>query len=84
MMKEASGNGVTRNPRRLHSHHDRTWTEMVQEEPVVWLAIAAAAGFVLGGGARQAGGLTILTLLGQIVVRETLGESVSLDDIFAE
>jgi hypothetical protein len=57
---------------------DRTWTEIVKEQPIAFLAIAAAAGFVLGGGARRAQSLLILTMLGQIVVRELFGDSASL------
>lgn len=54
---------------------DTTWTEIVQAEPIACLAIAAAAGFLLGGGMRRKGGMTVLTMLGQIVVREVLGDS---------
>jgi len=58
-------------------HEDRTLTDVVREQPVACLAIAAAAGFVLGGGARRSGGLTILALMGQIAMREALGDLVT-------
>jgi hypothetical protein len=54
---------------------DRSWTEIIEEEPIACLAIAAAAGFILGGGMKRSGGLTILTMLGQIVLREAYGDS---------
>jgi len=83
VMDQSNGNGHSggRGDARSRGHHkDRTLTEIIQEEPIACLAIAAAAGFLLGGGARQAGGLTILTMLGQIVVREAFGQSASLGD----
>jgi len=55
--------------------------EVIAERPIASLAIAAAAGFVIGGGARRAGGLTILALLAQIAMREGKGESGSLGDL---
>jgi hypothetical protein len=55
-------------------NQDSTWTEMVREEPIASLAIAAALGFILGGGIRQSRSLPILTMLGQIVVRELFGD----------
>jgi hypothetical protein len=78
-----NGNSGFERPARSQQQ-DRTWTDIIQEEPIAFLAIAAAAGFLLGGGARRAGGLTILTMLGQVVVREALGEAGSLGDIFGE
>ncbi len=84
-MEKSNGNG--RSDAKGHARgrsHDRTWTEIVQEDPIACLAIAAGVGFLLGGGARRTGGLTILTFLGQIVVREALGESVSLGDFISE
>jgi hypothetical protein len=78
-----SGNSGFERPARS-KQQDRTWTDIIQEEPIAFLAIAAAAGFILGGGAKRAGGLTILTMLGQVVVREALGDVSSLGDIFGE
>lgn len=84
-MDQSNGNGNSGGSRDVRpSHKDKTWTEIVKEEPVACLAIAAAAGFVLGGGARRAVGLTILTMLGQIVVREVFGESASLSDFMGK
>jgi hypothetical protein len=56
---------------------DRSLTDVIKEQPLACLAIAAAAGFVLGGGIRRAGGFTILTLLGQIIMRDAIGEFVT-------
>ena len=73
-MKQENGNG--RSDRRVRPrHNDKSWTEFISEEPIACLAMAAAAGFVLGGGTRQQGGFAILTMLGQIIVKETLGQS---------
>jgi hypothetical protein len=84
-MDQSTGNGnsgferAARPPRT-----DRTLTDLIKEEPIACLAIAAAAGFVLGGGAKRQGGLTILTMLGQIIVREALGNGASLSDLIGE
>ena len=51
------------------------------EQPVTSLAVAAAAGFILGGGAKGTGGLTILGLLVQVAMREGLGETGLLGDL---
>ena len=45
------------------------------------VAVAAAAGFILGGGARSTGGLTILALLIQVAMREGSSESASIGDL---
>ena len=39
---------------------------------------------MLGGGARRSGGLAILTMLGQIVVREAFGDFASLGDFIGK
>lgn len=57
---------------------DSTWTEIVKNEPIAFLAIAAAAGFLAGGGARSRGSLKIFALLGQIAVSELFGDLASL------
>jgi hypothetical protein len=62
---------------------DRTWTEIIKDEPIACLAIAGAAGFLLGGGLRRVGGLTVLTMLGQLVVREAFANS-ALGDLVDE
>jgi hypothetical protein len=83
-MSQARDNGHSVSARKVRARPaDRTWSDVIQDEPIACLAAAAAAGFVLGGGARQAGGMTILTILGQIIVRETLGES-ALGDLFSD
>ncbi|HVN29743.1 MAG TPA: hypothetical protein VMT64_14705 [Candidatus Binataceae bacterium] len=67
--KHATGNGS-------RSHHGAHGIAgFVTEQPVTSLALAAAAGFTLGGGARRSGGLTILALLLQVAMREGNGES---------
>jgi hypothetical protein len=71
-------NGDSAHGDDLASHDaDRTLTEIVKEQPMVCLAIAGAAGFVLGGGMRRAGGTTVLALLGQIAVREVFGDLIA-------
>jgi len=55
--------------------------ELIAEQPVTSLAVAAATGFILGGGARRTGGLTILALLLQVAMREGSNESASLGDL---
>jgi hypothetical protein len=58
-----------------------TFTELIAEQPVTAVAVAAAAGFILGGGARRMGGLTILALLIQVAMREGSSESASISDL---
>jgi hypothetical protein len=43
--------------------------EFVREEPLTALAIAGAAGFILGGGANSRIGLALLTIVGRIALR---------------
>jgi hypothetical protein len=59
----------------------RTFADIIAEQPVTCVAVAAAAGFILGGGAKGTGGLTILGLLVQIAMREGAGETGSLGDV---
>jgi hypothetical protein len=58
-----------------------TFTELIASQPVTSIAVAAAAGFMLGGGARKTGGLTILALLIQVAMREGSSESASIGDL---
>lgn len=58
-----------------------SFSELIAQQPVTSIAVAAAAGFILGGGARRAGGLTILALLIQVAMREGSSESASLGDL---
>ena len=53
---------------------DKTLTEIIKEQPIAALAIAAAAGYVFGGGVRRS---TILAMLVQIAVRQGLSNMVS-------
>jgi len=47
----------------------RDVSEYVRDEPLTALAIAAATGFVLGGGINRRVGLAMLTTVGQIALR---------------
>ena len=57
---EVSANSATRH---------RDLVEYVRDEPLTALAIAGAAGFVLGGGVNRRIGLAILTIVGRIALR---------------
>jgi len=50
----------------------------------VCLAIAGAAGFIIGGGARYPGGIAILAALARVAAREALGDNPVLDDFMPE
>lgn len=43
--------------------------EYIRDEPLTALAIAGAAGFILGGGARSRIGLAALAMVGKIALR---------------
>ena len=47
----------------------RDVSEFVRDEPLTALAIAAAAGFVFGGGVNRRLGLAILTTVGRIALQ---------------
>jgi hypothetical protein len=77
-MDSSTGNGQSTQQGDSRSRHqDNTLTELVQEQPVVSLAIAAAIGFVLGGGMRTRNGVALLALIGQIAMRDALGNVVN-------
>ena len=62
-MDQSTGSGHSGGGSGVRSRHkDTTWNEIVKEEPIACMAIAAEAGFMLGGGARRSGGLAILTM----------------------
>ena len=48
---------------------ERDIGDFVREEPLTALAIAGAAGFILGGGASSRIGLALLTIVGRIALR---------------
>jgi hypothetical protein len=50
-------------------HHSRDVGEYVRDEPLTTLAIATAAGFILGGGVSPRIGLAMLTMVGRPVLR---------------
>ena len=60
MFVDISANSGTRQP---------NLGEYIREEPLTALAIATAAGFVLGGGVTRRIGLAVLTMVGQIALR---------------
>jgi hypothetical protein len=55
-------------PRRTHGR-DRDLAEYTNDEPLTALAIAGAAGFILGGGASSRIGLAALAMVGKIALR---------------
>jgi hypothetical protein len=61
--------GETAAARRQRS---RDVGEYIREEPLTSLAIATAAGFVLGGGVNSRLGLTILTFVCRIALRDVV------------
>src|ERR1019366_3325818 len=48
---------------------ERNVGEFVREEPLTALAIAGAAGFMLGGGANSRIGLALVTIVGRVALR---------------
>jgi hypothetical protein len=48
---------------------DRDIVEYIKDEPLTALAIAGAAGFILGGGASSRLGLAALAMVGKIALR---------------
>ena len=76
-MENATQNGTSNGLGSSSRRGDLSFTEMVKEQPVMWLAIAAAAGFVLGGGVRRSNGVALLMLIGQTAMRDALGQFVS-------
>ncbi|HXN84671.1 MAG TPA: hypothetical protein VN867_01315 [Candidatus Binataceae bacterium] len=71
-------------PRRDESASKDDLTEIIKAQPIVCLAIAGAAGFIVGGGARSPGGIAILAALARVAAREALGDSSALDDFMPE
>jgi hypothetical protein len=43
------------------------WADSVKNDPFTAMAVAAAAGFLVGGGARSHAGRTMLMFIGRIV-----------------
>jgi hypothetical protein len=66
-MKDTRAGSADR-PRRGHGR-DRDLSEYISDEPLTALAIAAAAGFILGGGASSRLGLAALAMVGKIALR---------------
>jgi hypothetical protein len=54
-------------PARQHRRRSRNWVESIKDDPLTALAIAGAAGFLVGGGAGSHAGRTMLAFLGRIV-----------------
>ena len=55
----------------------RNVSEFVRDEPLTALAIAAAAGFVLGGGVNRRLGLGILTMAGRIALQSAAASLIA-------
>jgi hypothetical protein len=55
-------------PAPQRRRRSRRWAESVKDDPLTGLAIAVAAGFLVGGGAGTHAGRTMLAFLGRIVV----------------
>ena len=71
-------------PRHDESASYGDLTDIIKAQPIVCLAIAGAAGFIIGGGARSPGGIAILAALARVAAREALGDSSVLDDFMPE
>jgi hypothetical protein len=73
---EAASSSGRRKSRRRSSERavEKTWTEIVKEDPILFLSVAAVAGFVVGGGARSRGGIALLTMAGKFAAREMLAD----------
>jgi hypothetical protein len=77
-MEHETQNGIsTHSHRKTSRGHDLSLTEIVQEQPITSLAVAIAAGFILGGGVRRTHGLALLMLLGQMAMRDAVGNIVN-------
>jgi len=77
-MESEARNGISTRPHSSKSRRaDLSLTEIIQEQPITSVAIAVAAGFILGGGVRRSNGLALLMLLGQMAMRDALGNIVS-------
>jgi hypothetical protein len=63
-----AGAGSADRPRRSHGR-DRDIGEYIKDEPLTALAIAGAAGFILGGGASSRIGMAALAMVGKIALR---------------
>jgi hypothetical protein len=58
-------------PRRQRQS-SRNWVEIVKHDPLTALAIAATAGFLVGGGASTHAGRSMLALIGRIAAPEAM------------
>jgi hypothetical protein len=61
--------GISTNSSAPRRHRSRDVSEYVRDEPLTALAIATAAGFILGGGVNRRIGLAMLTMVGRTVFR---------------
>jgi|SRR5271169_11397 len=59
------------------SGYAKDLSEFVREAPLVSLAIAAAAGFLVGGGARSRIGLAMLGIVGRVAIENIASSFVA-------
>lgn len=82
---EHNGHSQSAKSRTTKTRRDETGlTELVKAQPIVCLAIAGAAGFIFGGGARHPGGIAILAAIARIAAREAFGDSAGIEDFIPE
>jgi hypothetical protein len=60
-----------------HAAPQRKVGDYVRDEPLTALAIAAAAGFVLGGGVNRRLGLAMLTMVGRVALRNVAASVIA-------
>ena len=67
-----SGNHNSSKPQVQNRHLEReleTLGEYIREEPLASIAIAGAAGFIFGGGAKSKIGMAALAMVGKTAIR---------------
>jgi hypothetical protein len=60
-----------------HAPPHRTIGDYVRDEPLTALAVATAAGFVLGGGVNRRLGLAMLTMVGRVALRNVAASLIA-------
>jgi hypothetical protein len=59
---------------RDENHEQSAILELVEEDPLMALAIAAGLGFFVGGGLRSAAGVGLITIIARTAAKELAGE----------